>query len=444
MCFDQFSGKFLWQSVHRKLESGQVNDWPKEGVASSPAVEGNRVYYVSNRAEVVCLDSNGFADGNQGYQNEHYQTDTDADVLWSFDMIKELKVFPHNLACCSPLIVGDLVFVVTGNGVDENHIKVPAPEAPSFIALNRHTGKLAWKDNSPGKNVLHGQWGIPSYAAEPVPQVIFPGGDGWLRAFDPPTGKLLWKFNCNKSTAKYDLGGTGDKSDFVNTAPVVHKGRVYIGTGQDPEHFTGTAYFWCLDLAKAVKFGAMTKSRDVSPANDNFDPTAEANETSALAWVYGGEDKRPTSRRDYLFGRTMSTACIVGDVLYAAELTGYVHCLDARTGKRYWTYDTKGSIWNAPFYADGKVFLATENGDLFIFKHFEKPTEETDVDYVRAMAPNKVEGIKQSKLVAKQFEAKYLIRQIEFDAPIRTAPTVVDGVLYIVTEKNMYAIAEKR
>ena len=59
MAFDEATGRFLWQHVNDKLPSGQVHDWPDEGVCSTPAVEGNRVYYVSNRCEVVCLDSNG-------------------------------------------------------------------------------------------------------------------------------------------------------------------------------------------------------------------------------------------------------------------------------------------------------------------------------------------------------------------------------------------------
>ena len=30
MCFDEKTGKFLWQAVHPKLPSGQVNDWPED------------------------------------------------------------------------------------------------------------------------------------------------------------------------------------------------------------------------------------------------------------------------------------------------------------------------------------------------------------------------------------------------------------------------------
>src|SRR5437764_9525470 len=98
MCFRESDGEFLWQAVHDKLEAGQVNDWPREGICSTPFVEGNRLYYVSNRCEVVCADTEGFHDGkNDGEQDEKYKTETDADFIWRLDMMKELDVFPHNL-----------------------------------------------------------------------------------------------------------------------------------------------------------------------------------------------------------------------------------------------------------------------------------------------------------------------------------------------------------
>src|SRR5436305_3386486 len=111
---------------------------------------------------------------------------------------------------------------------------------------------------------MHGQWAPPSFAADPVPQVIVGQGDGWLRAFDPPTGRLLWAFDCNPKGAVYELGGTSTRSDFI-AAPVVVGGRVYVGVGQDPEHFTGVGHLWCVDLAKAVANGATAPDRDVSP-----------------------------------------------------------------------------------------------------------------------------------------------------------------------------------
>ena len=59
MAFDETDGAFLWQAVHDKLAAGRVNDWPFQGIASSPLVEGDRVYYVSNRAELMCVDLQG-------------------------------------------------------------------------------------------------------------------------------------------------------------------------------------------------------------------------------------------------------------------------------------------------------------------------------------------------------------------------------------------------
>jgi outer membrane protein assembly factor BamB len=445
MCFDADTGRFLWQAVHDKLETGMVNDWPNEGLVSIPAVEGDRVYYVSNRCTVVCADAQGFANGNQGFKGEKYRDATDADILWEYDMRKELGVFPHNMSSGCPLIVGDLLITITSNGVDEGHIKLPAPDAPSLIALDKHTGRLLWKNNSPGKNILHGQWAPPSFSAEPVPQVIVGQGDGWLRAFDPPTGRLLWAFDCNPKDAVYELGGTGTKNDFI-AAPVAVGGRVYIGVGQDPEHFTGVGHLWCVDLAKAVANGATAADRDVSPemvVRVEKQPgkankvTTRPNPASALVWHYGGEETRKWARRDFKFGRTLSTVCVVGDVVYAAELQGFLHCLDARTGTHYWEYDTKGSIWSAPYYVDGRVLMTTEGGDLFIFRHDRKPEV---IDELDIRAADERAARRQMLEKRRRVEDKYLIGRFEFDTAIRGTPSVAGGVLYLATEKDLYAI----
>ncbi len=391
MCFDERTGKFLWQAAHDKLPNGNVTDWPREGICSHPTVVGDRAYYVSNQCRVVCADVNGFADGNQGMQDEKYKADNDADIIWEYDMIRLLDVFPHNMSNGYPLIVGDRLFVQTSNGVDESHINIPSPDAPSLICLDRNTGKLLWSDKSPGKNILHGQWSAPAYADVPVPQVLHAQGDGWLRAFDPDTGKLLWKFDCNRKGAVYMLGGEGDKSDFIAT-PVVHDGRVYIGTGQDPEHSSGIANLWCVDLKKAVEFGAKVPGGDVSSEllvrterqPDGSDKVeAKPNPASALAWRYGEPDERQWAPREFTFGRTMSNVAVVDGLVYAAELHGYLHCLDAKTGKHYWQYDTKCEIWGSPYFVDGKVLLGN-SAELFVFRHDPKPEVIDGVEAAQA------------------------------------------------------------
>jgi len=129
MAFKQDTGEFLWQNTHEKVQAGRVNDWPFQGVASSGIVEGNKFYYVSNRGEVTCLDVEGFYDNeNDGpFKDEKLTSQKDADVIWKFDMMDEVGAFPHNLSNSSPVIYGDLVFVMTSNGQDESHVNIPSP-----------------------------------------------------------------------------------------------------------------------------------------------------------------------------------------------------------------------------------------------------------------------------------------------------------------------------
>ncbi len=430
MCFDQKTGKFLWQAVHDKLPSGLVNDWPREGICSAPVVDGDRLYYVSNQCRVVSADVEGFANGNQGMQNEKFKSDIDADFIWEYDMMAEQNVFPHNLAVCSPLIVGDIVFVVTANGVDAEHINIPAPEAPSFIALDKKTGKLLWKDNSPGRDIMHGQWSNPTYAViQGVPQVIFPGGDGILYAFRPDTGKLLWKFDCNPTDAKYDLGGRGTRSDFIAT-PVVYEDKVYIGVGQDPEHLDGVGHMWCIDPTKATP-----ENTDLSPRQNNFDPKHPVNKDSGVVWYFGGNETREGSRREFMFGRTMSTCAIVDDLVYVAELNGYLFCLDANTGKKYWHYDLKSGVWGSAYYVDGKVFIGTEDGELFVFKHEPMQVSGLDEDDY----PDR----DKKRAIRKQVEEKYLLNKIFVDEILRSTPVAADGLLYLMSERSLWAIGNK-
>jgi outer membrane protein assembly factor BamB len=427
MCFNEADGKFLWQAVHDKLPSGLVNDWPFEGICSTPFVEGNRVYYVSNRAELVCADTEGFKDGkNDGEQDEKYKSPLDADFIWRLDMMKELDVFPHNLATSSPLIVGDTIFLVTSNGVDEGHINVPSPKAPSFIAVNKKTGKVIWKNNTPsakiveglanaadqeafllrlqnrGEKIIHGQWSNASYGVvNGKPQVVFPGGDGWVYSFEPDTGKLIWRFDCNPKDAIYQLAGRGTRSEIIAT-PVIHENKVYIGVGQDPEHGEGLGHLWCID---------MTKTGDVSPDlvtdGSKEPPLTAPNPNSAKIWHFGGPSKG--GERDFFFGRTMSTCAIQDGLLYVAELGGFLHCLEANTGKHLWQYDLKAAVWGSPAWIDGKIYIGDEGGDVHILQHG-----------------------RDMKLIAKR----------EMRTGVKSTPIAVNGTLYIMTETDLFAIKQ--
>ncbi len=379
MAFNETDGSFLWQSTHTKLPAGRVNDWPQQGICSTPFIEGNRLYYISNRCEVVCIDTEGFKDGeNDGpFTSETDATEIDGDIIWKYDMMEELDVFPHNLATCSPVGAGDLLFVITSNGVDEGHIHIPSPFAPSFIAVNKDTGKLVWESDLPGENILHGQWSNPAYAEiNGAPQVILPGGDGWVYSLEPETGKLIWKFDCNPKDSVWELGGRGTRNAIIST-PVIHNNRVYVGVGQDPEHGEGVGHLWAIDA---------TGSGDVT--------------ATAAVWHFGDEN----------YNRTISTVAIHEGLLYAADLSGFVYCLNADTGERYWTHDTFAAIWGSPFVADGKVYIGDEDGEVTVFK------------------------------AAKQ---KEIIYNVNMGSAVYTTPLAKNKVLYIVSRNTLFAIAEE-
>jgi outer membrane protein assembly factor BamB len=330
MAFRESNGEFLWQQTHEKLASGRANDWPYQGVASSPLVEGKRVYYTSNRGVVWCLDINGFRDGNEGpVTDEKLTGEHDADVIWSFDMMEEVGSYPHNMSNSSPVILGDLVFVSTSNGQDETHVHIPSPKAPAIIALNKNTGKLVWEDNSVEDRILHGQWSTPSVGKiGGVDQVVSAQGDGWVRGYEAVTGKKLWEFDTNPKDSVWPK----TRNELIAT-PVIYQDKVYIGNGQDPEHGEGVGHFYCID---ATKRGDITQSGRV--------------------WAF---DK---------IRRSVSTASIADGLVYIPDFSGFLHCLDATTGQEYWNHDVFAAVWGSTLVVDGKVYLGDEDGDVVVLK----------------------------------------------------------------------------
>ena len=411
MCFNEADGTFLWQLTREKLSQGRVNDWPEQGICSTSAAEGDRVWVVTNRAELMCLDVEGFHDGeNDGpYSEETLSEKEDADVVWSLDLIGDLDVFPHNLATSSPLIVGDNVYIVTSNGVDEAHLQIPAPRAPSFICVNKTTGELVWESNEPFDQILHGQWSSPSAGEiDGKTQIFFAGGDGWLYAFDPAGdgdggGKILWKFDCNPKDSRWELGGRGTRNNIIST-PVFHENSVLVAVGQDPEHGEGVGHFYRIDASK---------QGDVSPQIDDGNGGWKENPDSAQVWHLGGTDETGelTGRKgELIFRRTISTAAVADGLVVMPDLSGFVHCVDFKTGKRLWVHDMFAACWGSPMIADGKIFIGDEDGELTIL------------------------GLGQTE---DEQEVK------SFDSSIYSTPTIANGKMFVSDRSRLYCFKVK-
>jgi outer membrane protein assembly factor BamB len=342
-CFSEKDGRLLWRAVHDKLPDPGEDDGGI-GICSTPCVAGDRVYYVSNRGELVCR---AVQDGRE---------------VWSLDMRATLGVAQNQASASSPLVVGELVFVVTGQGANNKTGVIKNPKAPSFIAVNRTTGKIAWQDNSPGGNIITGQWGSPSHGiVDGQPQVAFPGGDGWLYSFEPATGKLLWKFNCK---AHEKPAATGERETIFNlvAAPTFVGPHVFVAIGE-PEAGSAPGALRCID---ARQRGDVTKTAEV--------------------WRLGGE----------AFNDSLSTVAVHEGLVYACDAAGFLSCLDATTGKRLWVHDNLSNIWGSPLVADGKVYLQIGEGALHIFatgrekKLLAKNESLTDMAHGTPVAANGV------------------------------------------------------
>ena len=332
MAFNEETGEFMWQATFEKLASGRANDWPFQGIASSPLIQRGVAYFTSNRGQIVAADIDGFHDGsNDGpYKEEKLTGKTDPDIIWIFDMMEEVGAFPHNLANCSPVSDGKLLYCSTGNGQDESHVNIPSPKAPAIVAVDIETGKLVWEENSVEDRILHGQWSTPAVGdIGGVRQVVHAQGDGWVRGYEAVSGKKLWEFDTNPKDSVWPK----TRNEVIST-PVIYENVVYISNGQDPEHGEGVGHAYAIDG---------TKRGDIT--------------TSGLIWHF---DK---------IRRSISTAAIKDGLIYLADFSGFVHCLDLKTGKPLWTHDMFAAIWGSPMIIDDKVYLGDEDGDVAVMQH---------------------------------------------------------------------------
>ncbi|QOJ18727.1 MAG: PQQ-binding-like beta-propeller repeat protein [Phycisphaeraceae bacterium] len=402
MCLDEQTGALIWQINIPKMGTGKVSDWEYLGICSSPTVVGNRVYFMSNLCEVVCADVNGLADGNDGPftdEGQYYAgkgkppmelAPTDGDIIWTFNMIDECGVFPHNITTCAPLVVGDRIWVATSNGVDYGHVETPAPFAPSLIQLNAITGELIGEEDSgTGQRILHSNWSSPAWLESgDLKLCIFGGPDGWVYAFAPEPvegedGRMIldevWRFDANPPEYRMRDGkpikyATRAGPSEVLATPVVAGGKVYVAIGQDPEHGEGAGNIVCID------------------------PTGKGDVTATHGvWSYN------------LINRSISTAAVVDGLLYVGDYSGFVYCFDAATGHLHWRHDTKGHIWGSPLVADGKVYIGNEDGYLTILA------------------------------ASKELQ---LLNEIDMMSPVYSSPVTANGVLYVQTHTHLFAIKE--
>ena len=109
--------------------------------------------------------------------------------------------------------------------------------------------------------------------------------------------------------------------------------------------------------------------------------------------------------------RSISTGAIYNGILFYSDFSGFLHALDAKSGKQLWKHDMFAAIWGSPIVIDGKVFLGDEDGDVTILN-----------------------ADKALKVVAEN----------NMGSSVYSTATPANGVIYIVNRNQLVAVAETR
>lgn len=406
LCLEEETGRLLWQLVAPKLEEDPFYDWPNTGMSSEGTVEGDRIYLVSNRAQLLCMDMRGMANGNDGPFKDEGKLMTrhptngepvvelkagpmDADVIWMFDLFHEAGIWPHDGAHSAIMIRGNYLYLNTGTGVDNTHKVIRTPDAPSLIVVNKRTGKMIARDREGiAPNIFHSTWSGPSEGKIGGKEVIFfLGGNGMIYGFEPVGKVKEGEVATLKRLFVYDFDPSGPKTEihsFLTNRregpsnfygmPVFVDGSLYVAGGGD--------IFW-------GKNEAWLKRQDFS--------------------VEHGEIKVKEAWSFALGRHVLSTPAVKDGLVYVADANKEVHCVDAKSGAEVWKHEAKGEFWASPLVADGKVYIGSRRGDFLV---------------LAAGREKKVLGV------------------MDLKDPIAATAVAANGALYVATMRNLYAIKE--
>jgi len=339
-------------------------------------------------------------------------------IVWRYDMWERLKAYYHHTASASVLLHGDYVYVCTGNGRSWVPGRIPYnPVSPSLVVFHKITGQLVARDDEQiGEQLYRGQYSSPSlgvvngkaqilfatgngicYAFEPVDPAVHVVPDRWTttslrgpityfmdvegkdtRGLSPaeyacsvnllanlpkpalplefrfsrrlpattpvdtiptatvpdvPTLKKIWWFDCIPPAYKkapfyphqIKGDGRGHPCDIFGT-PVFHDNRVYVAIGGDPNH-GGRDCRGSLVCIDATETGELTEKGKI--------------------WSYDA------------LNQSVSTVAVTDGLVFVADNAYTIHCLDADSGRCYWTYSARkgATCFGSPLVADGKVYL---------------------------------------------------------------------------------------
>lgn len=296
LCLDRKSGQITRDVALLTIDSPEPIHSLNSFASPTPVLDEGRLYCHFGTYGTVCLDT---ASGELLWQNE------------------DLRLDHQNGPGSSPIIWRDLL-IVHCDGMDVQYI----------VALDKQTGKLAWRTNRSGKLPE-----LPPYRKAyctplviPAPgggeQLISPAAD-WVYSYDPATGRELWR------------AGYGELG-FSNVArPVAENGVVYICT--------------CFMNSRLLAIRA--------------DGAGDVTGTHVL-WTH---DKQVPK---------LPSPILVEGRLYMVSDNGVASCLDAASGELLWRERLGGDFCASPIYVEGRLYFCNREGKTYVVRPgatFEAP-----------------------------------------------------------------------
>ena len=283
VCLDAKTGALVWD-VEVFLQDGATAPkiHSKNGHASATAaVEGDKVYVHFGHMGTACLNAK------------------DGSKVWA---TQELKYTPVHGNGGSPVVVGDLLA-----------FSIDGPDLQAVVALDKATGKVAWKTPREAKPARAFSFGTPLVISVNGAEQLVSVGSDVVMGLEPKTGKEIWRVKFSGYS--------------IVPRPVFGHGLVYFSTGYDNPVFYA-----------------------VKP-----DGTGDVTATH-VAWT----SKKGAPRN--------ASPLLIGDALYLVADGGLLSCLDARTGVERWSENLGGAYSASPITAGGLVYLLSEDGTGTVFK----------------------------------------------------------------------------
>ena len=364
--FDAATGKQLWM---RKWPIGDIAPVHKTNshASTTPAADAERVYFYFATLGMVALDAQ-----------------TGADV-WHQELPVPYFVFKWG-AGMSPVLYKDLVLFVQDDDL-----------APAFYAFDKRTGKLRWKDE---RNDMAVNYSHPVICETEHGDEIVVAGTGLLVGYDPASGKRLWSAKtllrnikttpvvqdgviyislqsggiANQWLASVDRADTGNSDGKLTKEEV----QAFVGERPVPEAFFKKTF----DKGDANKDGVL-EGAELDAAflhPDNFAGASYSDAEAAAEFILavrGGGRGDVTSTHVLWEHPTKHTDHIVSPLVADGRMLlikggGIATCFETENGSSLYgpaRIQNAGDYFASPVLADGKIYVAGENGNVVVLRN---------------------------------------------------------------------------